>query len=228
MDKEKYLKKYHKNVQIIVKDFEQIDEIPISWKNILKQSNMNDKIEKTIDLWNKYMGLQFRNTIRYLKEKLVGIELIKYGEKYSLLYSILSSNNKILYYEGGNPNGKLLFGKLEKEWESFDKSIINFYQNLHDGFFYYASESMGLLPVQDIVYFDDEEWGIIEELETPLEICLATTFGIFASGMGGYVAIDTSCYDKSKATLWFTNRQPSYNIDFWDIVDEWTVIGMQG
>lgn len=96
---------------------------------------MNDKIEKTIDLWNKYMGLQFRNTIRYLKEKLVGIDLIKYGEKYSLLYSILSSNNKILYYEGGNPNGKLLSGKLEKEWESFDKSIINFYQNLHDGFF---------------------------------------------------------------------------------------------
>ena len=87
---------------------------------------------------------------------------------------------------------------------------------------------MGLLPVQDIVYFDDEEWGIIEELEAPLEICLATTFGIFASGMGGYVAIDTSCCDKSRATLWFTNRQPSYNIDFWDIVDEWTVIGMQG
>lgn len=101
MDKEKYLKKYHKDVQIIVKDFEQIDEIPQSWRNILKQSNMNDKIEKTIDLWNKYMGVQFRNTIRYLKEKLVGIELIKYGEKYSLLYSILSSNNKILYYEGG-------------------------------------------------------------------------------------------------------------------------------
>lgn len=223
-----YLKKYRKDVQIILKDFNQIGDIPLIWKNILKQSDMTDRIEETIKLWNRYMGLQFRNTIMYLKEKLVGIDLIKCGEKYSLLYSVLSSSNRILYYEGGNPNNKLLSGGLEKEWGSFHNSIVNFYENLHDGFFYYASKSMGLLPAQDIVFFDDEDWGIIDELEEPLGICLATTFGIFASGMGGYVAIDTSKCDKSKAVLWFTNRQPRYDIDFWDIVDEWTVIGMQG
>lgn len=30
-----------------------------------------------------------------------------------------------------------------------------------------------------------------------------------------------------KATLWFTNEQPKYNVDFWDIVDEWLVIGFE-
>jgi len=45
--------------------------------------------------------------------------------------------------------------------------------------------------------------------------------------MGGYVAIDlNNCID-DVATLWFTNDQPDYNVNFWDIVDEWIVIGLQ-
>ncbi|MEH6980057.1 SMI1/KNR4 family protein, partial [Bacillus pseudomycoides] len=27
--------------------------------------------------------------------------------------------------------------------------------------------------------------------------------------------------------LWFTNDQPKYNVDFWDVVDEWIVIGFE-
>ena len=80
----------------------------------------------------------------------------------------------------------------------------------------------------DIVVFDDEEWGILDDLKQPLKIYLPTTFGIFGSGMGGYVAVDLSDCDSCKATLWFSNRQPEYDINFWDIVDEWIVLGMQG
>ncbi|MBL1705580.1 SMI1/KNR4 family protein, partial [Klebsiella pneumoniae] len=29
------------------------------------------------------------------------------------------------------------------------------------------------------------------------------------------------------ATLWWTNKEPRYNMNFWDIVDEWIVIGFE-
>lgn len=95
------------------------------------------------------------------------------------------------------------------------------------GFYYYASGAMGLVSLECVTYFDDDEWGIIEELEEPLQIDLKTTFGFFKSGMGGYVAIDYNNCKYDKATLWFTNNQPEYNVNFWDVVDEWIVIGFE-
>ncbi|YAR64077.1 hypothetical protein ACUIAK_20075 [Bacillus cytotoxicus] len=45
--------------------------------------------------------------------------------------------------------------------------------------------------------------------------------------MGGYVAIDLNNCTDEVATLWFTNDNPEYNVNFWDVVDEWIVIGFQ-
>ncbi|MDL0437820.1 SMI1/KNR4 family protein, partial [Niallia sp. SS-2023] len=42
-----------------------------------------------------------------------------------------------------------------------------------------------------------------------------------------YVAIDLDNCTDDTATLWFTHDQPEYNLSFWDVVDEWIVIGMQ-
>ncbi len=38
---------------------------------------------------------------------------------------------------------------------------------------------MGLVPLEDVILFSDYEWGIIDELEKPLQINLSTTFGFF-------------------------------------------------
>ncbi|CJH89644.1 Uncharacterised protein [Streptococcus pneumoniae] len=86
---------------------------------------------------------------------------------------------------------------------------------------------MGLVPLENVTFFDDDEWGIIEELEEPLQIDLQTTFGFFKSGMGGYVAVDYKNSNNDNATLWWTNKEPRYNMNFWDIVDEWIVIGFE-
>ena len=45
--------------------------------------------------------------------------------------------------------------------------------------------------------------------------------------MGGYLAIDIINCDINSATLWFSDDQPEYNLNFWDVVDEWTKIGLQ-
>ena len=82
-------------------------------------------------------------------------------------------------------------------------------------------------PSQFVTYFDDDEWGIIEELEEPLKIDLKSTFGFFKNGMGGYVAIDLDNCNNNKGVLWFADSKPRYDIDFWSVVDEWTVIGFE-
>lgn len=38
---------------------------------------------------------------------------------------------------------------------------------------------MGLVPSQFVTYFNDDEWGIVEELQEPLKIDLKSTFGFF-------------------------------------------------
>lgn len=227
-DKLSYLKKYHRDVELISSKVENIIEIPESWKKIFCINKKEERIAVTIKCWKALFANELRNTILYLEENLLDVNLIKYQGKYSILYSILSSNKKVLYYEGGNCNTTHFPSKLQSKLDNLPSSIVKFYQELHNGFFYYASGGMGLLESNDIVVFDDEEWGILDDLKHPLKIYLPTTFGIFGSGMGGYVAVDLSDCDSCKATLWFSNRQPEYDINFWDIVDEWIVLGMQG
>ena len=36
----------------------------------------------------------------------------------------------------------------------------------------------------------------------------------FKSGMGGYVAVDYKNSNNDNATLWWTNKEPRYNMNF--------------
>ena len=94
-------------------------------------------------------------------------------------------------------------------WTTFQAASSSFIKNFTTASFTMQAEALGLLESNDIVVFDDEEWGILDDLAQPLRIYLPTTFGMFGSGMGGYVAVDLSDCNNCKATLWFSNRQPS-------------------
>ncbi|MDE7224880.1 MAG: SMI1/KNR4 family protein [Acetatifactor sp.] len=226
MDKSLYLRKYHKDAEIIEDNIEEIESIPQSWKDILHASG-TEKKEKVSELWKRHASQVLSNTIAYLDDNLENVELIRYKGKYSLLYSIKMPNGSVAYYEGGNPVEKYFPDEVQKHWNDFPAKIRCFYENLHDGFFHYASRSMGILPSDDIFFLGDEDWGILDELKEPLRINLDNAFGIFSSGMGGYVAVDISDCENDKATLWFASRPPRYDINFWDVVDEWIVIGFQ-
>lgn len=201
--------------------------IPGSWYSIFEKEDSDIRKSMIIDIWKKYSGENYRNTIQYLEERLADVELVKVDEKYSILYSVKSEDGEIQYYEGGNPLEPLNNEDLELIWSKVPISIREFYENIHNGFYDYASKAMGLISLESIVYFADDEWSIIEELDDPLQINLETTFGFFENGMGGYIAIDLENCNNDKATLWFSDDQPEYNLNFWDVVDEWTVIGLQ-
>ena len=231
MDKKiNYLK--NENVRILTVD--EIsglnnNEIPIKWKNIFYNDDIKGNINLLLSLWEKNVGSELRNTISYLYENLINIEIMEVEGVYSILYTIKNSKGDILYYEGGNPQKGQKNIELEDLWCKIPSSIQSFYENIHDGFYYYASESMGLVPLESVTYLGDEdiEWSIIEDLEEPLKISLDSSFGFFTNGMGSYVAIDvTNCIDDN-ASFWSAKLKPKYNISFWSYVDEWIVIGFE-
>nr|WP_252250059.1 hypothetical protein [Clostridium sp. ZBS13] len=87
---------------------------------------------------------------------------------------------------------------------------------------------MGLSSLENVVYLDDYEWGIIDDIESQnLKIDLGSSYGFFSNGMGTYVVIDYNNCDNDNATLWSSKEEPEYNLKFWDTVDEWTVIGFE-
>ena len=93
-----YLKKYHRDAELISYKVENIVEIPESWKKIFCMNKKEERSAATIKCWKALFANELRNTILYLEENLLDVNLIKYQGKYSILYSILSSNKKVLYY----------------------------------------------------------------------------------------------------------------------------------
>ncbi|MDM5155406.1 SMI1/KNR4 family protein [Bacillus sp. DX1.1] len=222
-----FLRKYKRNVKLLSLD--KIDDkvIPSTWHEVFKEHDSKKRIDMVLEIWRTYIEKELSNTIVYLEEHLINVELIENNDIYSMLYTLKTSDGEIEYYEAGNPMDRFDNKVLEASWDRIPISVREFYEKVHNGFYYYASGAMGLVPFACVTYFDDDEWGIIEELEEPLQIDLKTTFGFFKSGMGGYVAIDYNNCEYDKATLWFTNDQPEYNINFWNVVDEWIVIGFE-
>ncbi|MNC13366.1 hypothetical protein D3C75_611110 [compost metagenome] len=186
------------------------------------------KIDSFLNIWREHK-IELRNTISYLYEHLINIELMENDSTYSILYTIKNSKGNILYYEGRNPKEGQKGLELEEFWDKTPAAIKNFYENVHDGFYYYASESMGLAPLESVAFLGDEDWdwSIIDDLEEPLKINLDSSFGFFTNGMGSYIAIDyNNCMDNN-ATFWSAKVKPKYNINFWNYVDEWIVIGFE-
>lgn len=230
MDKLSFLQQYRKSIEFASnEDLLSIkkEKIPEEWMEVFIETDKTERKDKLIALWNRVCEKELSHTISYLKENLVDVELIIDNGQYAILYSVKSENDEILYYEGGIPNKSIYDLEMQQAWSSVPQPIVKFYEKLHNGFYYMPSRAMGLVPLERVTYFKEDEWGILDDLEHPLEINLDTTYGFFENGMGGYVAVDLNNCTDNRATLWFTNDQPEYNVDFWDIVDEWILIGLQ-
>lgn len=227
-----YLREYNQDIRLVSSsEISNIEAglIPDIWFELFKEENIIDRKEALLNLWKKNVGYELRNTIAYLSEYLEDIEILECDKVYSILYTIKNPNGDVLYYEGRNPQEEFENSELEKHWDKISVSLKNFYKNVHNGFYYYASEAMGLVPIASVTYLgdDDLEWSIIDELKEPLQIDLNTSFGFFSNGMGSYVVIDAANCENNNAAFWSAKTQPKYNVNFWSYVDEWIVIGFQ-
>ncbi|MBC2366982.1 SMI1/KNR4 family protein [Listeria booriae] len=232
IDKMNFLNKYtfNKSLKVELIDVHDVDKgtLPESWNEVFENDELSLKIKYLLQLWENTVGNDLRNTIAYLNRHLRDIELMRLGEKYFILYSIESSKtSELLFYVGGNPLEKNFKNQEElfNDWAKIPETLKNFYESLHDGFYYFPSRSMGLDAVENVTYLGEDDWEIVEEMEQPLEIQLESSYGFFSNGMGRYVVVDANDCDNDKATLWSATSLPKYDLKFWNVVDEWIVIG---
>ena len=230
MEKLTYLQKYRKTVTLV--DYGEflnkgLNSLPELWKSFFTSNNEETITKNILYFWKQQIGKKLNNVIAYFEDNLVKVEIIKTNNEFSLLYSIKQENGEILYYEGKFPQTKFNNYKLEKQWHKIPVSIKDFYKNLHNGFYYYANISMGLLPLEKIEALSKYEWRIIDNLIEPLQIDLDSTFTFFTTGIGGYVVIDTNNCFNENATIWFSDEKPMYNKNFWNFVDQWIQIGFE-
>lgn len=228
MDKMSFLNQYRKEVMLVDKLESSLKEtIPKQWFEILNEEDKKVRIEKTLNLWKSLFKKEFSHSIMYLTKHLMNVELIIDHGVYTILYSIHDPQGNIMYYEGGLPPSSINRSHLKLSWSDVPDKLKKFYEILHNGFYYFPSRAMGLVSLNDLTFFQDNEWGIMDELEEPLRINLGKTVGFFESGMGGYLAIDLENCRNDHATLWFTNDQPEYEVNFWHVADEWLLIGFE-
>ncbi len=217
MEKLTFLKKFRKDVEII--DVNQVEgiNIPELWREIFNEKDFSMKKDKLINQWKKVVGAELPDTIAFIDNNVRELDLIHYKDKISILYGIKCEDGKVYYFEGGNPkecvNHELLEGMPAK--------LKSFYLELHNGFFFYPSRMMGLVTLNEVTHFSDDDWGILDELEEPLQISLDTTYGFFKNGGGGYLAVDYNNCENNVATRWFDDMEPEYNIDFWEYAEIW-------
>lgn len=234
-EKMNFLNKYTLNEKLTVKilsigDIDDIEEgvIPDEWKSVFREVEKTNRIKKMLQIWKEHVSREMSNTISFLNEFLIDVEIMNIGNRYSILYSIKNSRGKVLYYEGRNPKDGSKNKEIERNWERIPVKIREFYENVHDGFYYYPSRSMGLSSLENVIYLNDYEWGIIDDIgEQNVEVDLEYSYGFFSNGMGMYVVIDTKNCENDNATLWSSKEEPDYNLKFWDVVDEWIVIGFE-
>ncbi len=223
MEKLDFLKKFRKDVEII--DLSQHDDISIPelWREIFNEVDFLGKKNKLISQWKKVVGAELPDSINFIEENLCELDLIHYRDKFSILYGIKCEDGEIYYFEGGNPeecvDHELLNGMPTK--------LMSFYLELHNGFFFYPSRMMGLVTLDEVTHFSDDDWGILDELEEPLQISLDSTYAFFKNGGGGYLAIDYNNCENNIATRWFDDMEPEYNIDFWEYADIWMQMGFE-
>lgn len=229
---QKELRDYDSSLVIIEDPKEECNSqaiIPQYWREAFNCDTKEERIQRILTEWKKF-NYQFSGIIDYLEKELKDIFLVTRkgsDSPYSLFY-LFEDTDGVFFYEGGIPKKVSIEDEeLKKIWPGVPQSIIDVYENLHDGWVLFGSDSGGLTPSQYLSVMGLDEWGILEELDNPEEIqkLLDTSIGFFSNGSFGYLAVDTTCEDKEKGFLMFIrDYDPVLNINFWEKFNRWFLI----
>lgn len=203
--------------------------MPQPWRQ-LPELGPADRVAVAVALLRASLGTELRNTISYISEFARDVELMRLGDNYLLLYTVLNRSGETLYYSGGNPYQRQYPPTdpapeergILPQWDRVPAPLRTFYEQTHDGFYYFPSRSMGLNSVWDVRCLGDYDLGSMEGYAERL----AQAYTFFSAG-GSHVLVDLANRNPNSGVLWLQDDEPDFSIDFWDVVDEWTVIGFE-
>jgi hypothetical protein len=202
-------------------------KVPEWWRGVL-QAEGDDRIRLTLKAWENHRALLptvFDFLAAHLRSVnlLIDKNLVANTTSVRLLYE-MEKNGKAIYHAGGNPVQKSMTPQVRAAWDKLPADFRQFYDTLHNGWYYVASNSMGPSPTEDFFILDDLEWGILEDIDDP-GCDLKDLLAVYTNGMSAYVAlsIEKRAYGN---VLWWKDKPPRLNIDAWGVMDAWTEIGL--
>lgn len=221
-----YLQKYNlykQDMKIITANCkkEEYDAISDQWKGLLNAST-EAKLDIIIALWQAAVKDEMSLTIEYIREHFEDVLIVRIGATYNLIYLIKSKKGKTLYYIGSCPV------EPSDIPDDMPASIKSFYTKLHNGFYDYCFKAMGLteykevcsMPVwlEDLDPEDAEKYGV----NSPSS---ANSYVFFENGMG-----DCAAYNiiSNEGVLFYSGEGLEYGKNFWNVVDTWISIGLEG
>lgn len=203
-----------KNVVLINKEHIKFDLLPNVWKEIILETNNEQKKKIILNYWNSFKE-KLSKIYQILSNDLINVCVIEHNKKIKMIY-IFDSNGDIITYQGELPcKNSSFLAKMPQE-------IAIFYQQIHNGWNDTINGALGFVSIENIKYLDELEWGILEKIDIP-EIDLKNTYYIFHNGAGGYICINN--FDRNyQYLIWWKDEKPEYNINFWSYFDAWVQI----
>ncbi|WP_298776263.1 hypothetical protein [uncultured Shewanella sp.] len=199
--------------------------IPKSWLSILALEG-KERFNKALSYWQP-LSAEMSEVLYYLHNNIVSIDLVHHQYGYCLVYGVISEDDPdITYYEARNPKTMQMSSAVADSWLLLPENMRQFYEQFHNGWYYFASVSMGLSPVEDFFFLADEEWGILEDIDMP-PVDLSKTLAVYTNGAGGYLCFEFKDDDDPAALLWWKDEEPDLGLNFWNFADEWTLMGFE-
>jgi hypothetical protein len=197
--------------------------VPQAWQALIG-ATASDRVRLIIALWEQCYPHEFSTLLRVFRQHLVSVEVLAHATHCSLLYVFQNPRGEVLYYLGHAP---VAASHLPATLQGFawpDRFTL-FYTQLHNGWYEVVSHAVGLLPLAETFVLSELEWGLLDELDLPSTFSLANVVSVFSSGAGGYL-----CWDFNQAVpaglVWWDDEAPDV-VDFWDLLDEWSAMGIQ-
>ena len=192
-----YLQKYMDHPEILplnCVDPEELALLPGWWREALELAGA-ERVARVLREWERVESF-LPGVVEVLKRNLRGVALLRnrtssvrgWKSSVRLLYKVMVGDDTA-YYAGGNPLQKGMGDAVKARWGLIPTAIRNFYDTFHNGWYYVASESMGLAPTENLFFLDELEWGILEEIDDP-GCKLDDLLAVYTNGMGGYVALN--------------------------------------
>ncbi|RYE16732.1 MAG: hypothetical protein EOP45_16985 [Sphingobacteriaceae bacterium] len=155
-----YIQRYFPTADIINIETDNffLNKVPDAWVKLFELQDFADRKNYLLNtIWRNVVSNEMRNTISYLEQHLTLIELLKVADSYSILYGVTNEKGKVVYYKGDAPASTGMSEPLQADFPKLPDAVKLFYTQLHDGFYYLASESMGLVPLLSVTRLADEE-----------------------------------------------------------------------
>ncbi|MEX2948704.1 SMI1/KNR4 family protein [Staphylococcus warneri] len=201
---------------VYVENYEKAN-IPDKWKRVLLTKDKTQKVNLTIEIWKNGFSKKLSNVLNYMSRNLIDCELIKNKEQYYIVYILQHPTSETIYYLGGLDSNNT-------NLETLPNDLKEFYQEVHNGFYFFPGKFMGLQEIKDVEVMSEYDWGVISDLDIHIDFNLDDYIIIFATGMGGYIVVKAH-NDNSNAIIWFDDDEPIYDENIWDILDEWLYLG---